>query len=257
MLRVVPLSVVLCLSALYQGHPFCSALQLPLLSRPSAASVQYVQQYVEQPGPELAPIMSHALLPTQISDHFLLLSLNNQLEVRSQGQQMRDAMVLKTMRGTEWRIVEERGPAMGSTRQCTATGIFSGFVDEPNKGTMNYKSSQSCDAEQSFGRWVTKPSEIRRGAVQLSARWKVKLPAGQFIYKGFIQADGSTLGMNGAVSAEMTGQILTGEEVGKEKVVGRFRADLIRQFDSTDVKIGQSNGPIMLTPRVIQPSSDE
>lgn len=103
----------------------------------------------------------------------------------------------------------------------------------------------------SSGRWITKPSEIRRGAVQLSARWKVKLPAGRFIYKGFIQA-GSTIGKNGAISAEMTGVILTGEEVGKERVVGKFRADLVQQqMDSSfeEENIGFSDGSIRMTPR--------
>jgi hypothetical protein len=180
--------------------------------------------------------------------------------VQTQSEQMRDAMPLKTMRGTQWRILEDRKGAMSldmTPRQCTSTAIFRGFEQDANKGVMKFDSSCAGDdtsfSTSSSGRWITKPSEIRRGAVQLSARWKVKLPAGRFIYKGFIQA-GSTIGKNGAISAEMTGVILTGEEVGKESVVGKFRADLVQQkMDSSveEEKIGFSDGygSILMTPR--------
>ena len=184
--------------------------------------------------------------PTILQEQsLLLLSLNNE-PPRTQREQMRDAMVLKTMRGTEWRLVEDRGPAMtggGEQQQCLSNAVFSGFFKQPNKGIMSYD-SQSCN-EASSGRWITKPSAR---AVQLSPRWKVKLPAGQFIYRGFIKAT-KTIGRNGLIEAEMMGDIITGDEIGKEKIVGKFRADLIRQFDSSNVKIGQSNGPIVMTPK--------
>mmetsp|Transcript_7568 Transcript_7568/g.8262 ORF Transcript_7568/g.8262 Transcript_7568/m.8262 type:complete len:180 (+) Transcript_7568:3-542(+) len=178
-------------------------------------------------------------------------------------------MPLSTIRG-QWRIRENRGPLMSpdtkKSRICTATIIFRGFIDEPNKGIAEYTSKdcdvlpvvQGNDSVQSTssmpsqtitGRWITKTTNR---VVQLSARWKLRLPStgGQrYIYKGFIDA-GFTIGTNGAVSAEMAGDILTGEEVGKEKVVGTFRADLIKQFDSSDVKIGESKGPISLMPTV-------
>jgi hypothetical protein len=171
---------------------------------------------------------------------------------------MRNAMPLKTMRGTQWRILEDRKGAMSlvhQPRQCTSTAIFRGFEQDANKGIMKFDSScageDSSFSTLSSGRWITKPSEIRQGAVQLSARWKVKLPAGRFIYKGFIQA-GSTIGKNGAISATMTGVILTGEEVGKESVVGKFRADLVQQqmhSSFEEEKIGFSDGSIRMTPR--------
>mmetsp|Transcript_26606 Transcript_26606/g.37475 ORF Transcript_26606/g.37475 Transcript_26606/m.37475 type:complete len:283 (+) Transcript_26606:243-1091(+) len=196
-----------------------------------------------------------------------LLLANSELspDIRSQGEQIAAAMPLPTIRG-QWRIRENRGPLMSpdtnKSRICTATIIFRGFIDEPNKGIAEYiskdcdvrgeelsESSSSSPPHQKTitGRWITKTTNR---VVQLSARWKLRLPStgGQrYIYKGFIDA-GFTIGTNGAVSAEMTGDILTGEEVGKEKVVGTFRADLIKQFDSSDVKIGESNGAISLTP---------
>jgi hypothetical protein len=50
----------------------------------------------------------------------------------------------------------------------------------------------------------------------------------------------------------MTGVILTGEETGKEIVVGKFRADFLQQqMDSSfeEEKIGFSDGSIRMTPK--------
>jgi len=200
---------------------------------------------------------------------------------------MNDAMVIKTMRGTQWRVIEDRSsPSFygkdSSIKRCKSFATFGGFASDANKGTVDVeyicpsKSSTSSSVgtvtgvaatttaattttAQSFttsGRWVTKPSRLARGSVQLSARWKVKLPEDGkiIIYKGFIDAD-KIVGRGGkSVSAEMSGVILTGEEVNKEIVIGKFRADLIRQLDMEEVdsiKVGAvSSGPIMLSPKI-------
>lgn len=166
--------------------------------------------------------------------------------VQTQSQQMNDAMVISTMRGTEWRILEERylsNPnasfGKGSPNVCKSVATFSGFASDANKGTVsvNY-SCGSSSKTTSNGRWVTKPSRIAKGSIQLSARWKVKLPnegGGSIIYKGFIDAE-PIIGRSGkSVSATMTGLLVTGEEVGKEKVVGKFTADFVRQMDEEEV----------------------
>lgn len=201
-------------------------------------------QYAAAQKPSIYQSLTGGASVLDKSSSSLLLAA---LEPQGQLEQMRDAMVLKAMTGTEWRVFEDRTSAMGGGKQkdCSSTVVFNGFVEEPNKGIMKYKSS--C-GEQSSGRWITKPSEIRRGAVQLSARWKVKLESGQFIYKGFIQAL-PTVGKNGAIQAEMTGLILTGDEVGKEKLVGKFRADLVRQFEPTEKIGGEGSGPISVIPK--------
>eukprot|EP00593_Proboscia_inermis_P005158 CAMPEP_0171307954 /NCGR_PEP_ID=MMETSP0816-20121228/18030_1 /TAXON_ID=420281 /ORGANISM="Proboscia inermis, Strain CCAP1064/1" /LENGTH=51 /DNA_ID=CAMNT_0011790493 /DNA_START=1 /DNA_END=153 /DNA_ORIENTATION=- len=49
----------------------------------------------------------------------------------------------------------------------------------------------------------------------------------------------------------MVGIILTGDEVNKEKMIGRFSADFVRELsaDEQDEKIGISGGgPITLSP---------
>ncbi|VEU34143.1 unnamed protein product [Pseudo-nitzschia multistriata] len=206
--------------------------------------------------------------------------------VQTQAQQMSDAMVLKTMRGTQWRVLEDRsasafysGTDSHSPRTCRSLATFAGFAGEFNKGTVSVEyscgssSSSSSSAMptaqgRSSGRWVTKPSRLSRGSIQLSPRWKVRLPkesgGGTVIYKGFIDAQ-KMIGRGGkSVSAEMTGVILTGEEVNKEKVIGRFTADFVRQLDDEEVdalKIGggggkeitatgsSNNGPITLSPK--------
>lgn len=94
---------------------------------------------------------------------------------------------------------------------------------------------------------LSKPSEIRNGTVQLSARWKIKLPllpqqqqqdsrdgsdelsttTSPFIFKGYIRADPPTTTLTmrrSPVSAEMKGSILT---VNTEQIVGKFEADLL------------------------------
>ena len=191
------------------------------------------------------------------------------LQVRTQSQQMNDAMVLKTMRGTQWRIIEERN--IGSTtdsggldplQRCRAIATFRGFETEDNKGVVNVNvqcsrvtdqgSALTTNESSSSGRWVTKPSNIKRGSIQLSARWKVRLPEGIFIYKGYIQAS-KIMGKDGSpYDADMTGVILTGEDVNKEKVVGSFRGDFVKVLDDTEaefVTTGGGGGSITLVPK--------
>mmetsp|Transcript_33561 Transcript_33561/g.49131 ORF Transcript_33561/g.49131 Transcript_33561/m.49131 type:complete len:239 (+) Transcript_33561:156-872(+) len=217
-----------------------------------------IPAFAYSPPPQLPPIArpapttSTTMTTIDTSPSFplstLILSQNNLPglpEYRSQDQQISAAMPLPTIRG-QWRVREERGPLMSSDnkpRVCVSTVVFRGFLDEPNKGIIDYDSGAACGDELSTGRWVSKTTDR---VVQLSARWKVKLPAGRFIYKGFISA-GSTVGAGGAVNAEMSGLILTGEEVGREKVVGKFTADLLKMFDSSDIKIGESGGSIGFT----------
>ena len=106
------------------------------------------------------------------SSSLLLGAMDSQpVQVQTQSEQMRDAMVLKAMTGTEWRVFEDRSSAMGGKQQdCASTVVFRGFVD---------------------GRWVTKPSEIRWGLE--SQVWRRK-----FSHKGFIRAL-PTVGKNGAM----------------------------------------------------------
>lgn len=84
----------------------------------------------------------------------------------------------------------------------------------------------------------------------------MKLPDGNIIiYKGFIDAD-KIVGRSGkTVSAEMNGVILTGEEVNKEIVIGKFTADLVRQLDTEETdsisRVGGTTGPITLSPKII------
>eukprot|EP00553_Chaetoceros_curvisetus_P000243 CAMPEP_0204629652 /NCGR_PEP_ID=MMETSP0717-20131115/18614_1 /ASSEMBLY_ACC=CAM_ASM_000666 /TAXON_ID=230516 /ORGANISM="Chaetoceros curvisetus" /LENGTH=191 /DNA_ID=CAMNT_0051646639 /DNA_START=398 /DNA_END=970 /DNA_ORIENTATION=- len=169
------------------------------------------------------------------------------------------------MRGTEWRVLEQRylsnsnaSFGEGSPKMCKSIATFSGFASDANKGTVAVNYEPSCGSSSassgssstspttkttSNGRWVTKPSRIAKGSIQLSARWKVKLPTSNdgggggsnIIYKGFIDAE-PMIGKNGkSVSATMTGLLVTGDEVGKEKVIGKFTADFIRQLDVEEV----------------------
>jgi hypothetical protein len=102
------------------------------------------------------------------------------------------------------------------------------------------------------GRWLSKPSEIRKGTVQLSARWKIKLPAitdetisndntrigtsssTALIFKGFIRAVPTLAVGGGTVSAEMKGTVLWAES---KKTVGKFQADLIAT-DDAELRMG-------------------
>lgn len=205
-------------------------------------------------------------------------------EVQTQSQQMSDAMVIKTMRGTQWRVVEDRitsGAFFGkkSPRYCRSLVTFGGFASVDNKGTVGVEyfcrdasddtvtattepSPDNNDALSATtitttkGRWVTKPSRLARGSVQLSARWKVRLPngGGTVIYKGFIDAD-KIIGRTGKkINAEMVGVILTGEEVNKEKVIGKFTADFVRQLSEEEqseiaASIAANDGPITMSPK--------
>jgi len=193
------------------------------------------------------------------------------LSVQTQSQQMNEAMVLKTMRGTQWRVIEERysDSYFGKGFNCKSLATFNGFVGDTNKGTVTVEytcgSEDDGKAATRSGRWVTKPSRLAKGSVQLSPRWKVKLPedsgGGTIIYKGFINAE-KMIGRAGkSVSAEMVGVILTGEQVNHERVIGRFTADFVRQLTEEEVdaiKIGGAvvnknsdtkNSPITLSPK--------
>jgi len=131
---------------------------------------------------------------------------------------------------------------------CPSTVSFVGFGDEPNRGTLEMKYNKNCNNQNdnkeetaepqssttstkttttstTTGRWLTKPSEIRKGRVQWSARWKV-VGAG-YIYKTDIYAQP----LVDSIEAEMTkGVILDANNSGK--VVGRFTGDLILMEDS-------------------------
>mmetsp|Transcript_20461 Transcript_20461/g.46441 ORF Transcript_20461/g.46441 Transcript_20461/m.46441 type:complete len:256 (-) Transcript_20461:33-800(-) len=162
---------------------------------------------------------------------------------------MQFSVPLSNVRG-RWRILEVRGPAMsvdGTPRTCASAVTFRGFIEDLNRGVVDYESAECGEA--SGGRWVTRPSAKVK---QLSACWKLRLPAGRFIYRGTIEA-GTAVGRNGSVSAEMAGEIITGDEVGKEKRVGTFRADLVRSFDSADVMIGEGSGPVLMVPKDPEP----
>ena len=78
-------------------------------------------------------------------------------------------------------------------------------------------------------RWVSKTTRV----IQLTARWKVKLPEGKFIYKGYI--DGGRRrqieGKSGQNNLEMTGTILTGDDDSSNRVVGKFTADLTYRLE--------------------------
>mmetsp|Transcript_1416 Transcript_1416/g.3055 ORF Transcript_1416/g.3055 Transcript_1416/m.3055 type:complete len:262 (-) Transcript_1416:14-799(-) len=217
-----------------------SAYDIP---SPPPAIVRHVRpQFTNVPRVVSTTVFLSALQSTAVSEATVPSAGG---EIRSQGEQLRDSIPLATVRG-RWRIRENRGPLMsvgGKGRICSSTVIFRGFVGDPNKGVVDYESTE-C-GESSGGRWITKPTTRVR---QLSARWKLKLPAGRFIYRGFIEA-GSAVGRNGSVSAEMIGDILTGDNVGKEKKVGTFRADLMRSFDSTDVMIGEGSGAVIMLPK--------
>ena len=235
-----------------------------------------IQQQQERRLDHMVHLLSHAPSP-YLDDSYLLLSaiesnpILEQLEPQFQGEQMRNAMVLKTMQNTQWRLLEDRKPVMSLKhlpRQCRSSVEFRGFADQPNKGKIRYV-LESLDCQDSgvnldllsspasslsyTGNWVSKPSEIRQGSVQLSARWKVKLPSGTFIYKGFLQTS-STRGRGGLVTSEMQGLILTGEELNNEVVVGRFRGDLVRMLPEPQAaygseKRGSQPSVILMTPR--------
>mmetsp|Transcript_12178 Transcript_12178/g.25928 ORF Transcript_12178/g.25928 Transcript_12178/m.25928 type:complete len:179 (+) Transcript_12178:56-592(+) len=161
-------------------------------------------------------------------------------------------MVILHLRGTKWMVLEERYVSnpnaslfgRGSPKMCKSVATFSGFASDANKGTVSvnysscYEGSSSSRTPVSNGRWVTKPSRIAKGRIQLSPRWKVRLPndgGGSIIYKGFIEAE-PMIGRSGkSISATMTGFLVTGEEVGKEKVIGKFTADFVRQMDEEEV----------------------
>lgn len=199
--------------------------------------------------------LSSSSSPT-IPPHSLLLAASNggpppPLQVRTQSQQMSEAMVLRTMRGTQWRLFEERD---NTHQSCRATATFRGFAGEDNKGAVrvDVRCDNDGDAHAASGRWVVVPSSIRKGSIQLSARWKVRLPEGTFIYKGSIEAS-RIMGRNGSpMDADMTGVILTGEDVNRERVVGKFRGNFVRLLDESEAEFvnGAGNGgAISLVPK--------
>lgn len=154
----------------------------------------------------------------------------NSLDVKTQYQQMNDAMILKSLQGTKWRVVQEGSKnSIGPDKCITSYVTFQGFADEPNRGSAKHETCvvDGSSSTYSIGRWISKPSEIRRGAVELSARWKVKIGNEKVIYRGFIRTD-FMISSNGKINAEMTGTILSADDDKKTNVVlGKFRADLI------------------------------
>lgn len=174
-------------------------------------------------------------------------------EERSQDQQIQAALPLGgTVRDTKWRVREERGPAFFAgdgnsnskearqTTYCTSTVIFQGIAGDSNRGTVDYDPGtcttelEAAESNSIYGkskglRWVSKTTRV----IQLTARWKVKLPEGKFIYKGYI--DGGRRrqieGKSGQNNLEMTGTILSGEDDSSNRVVGKFTADLIERME--------------------------
>ena len=259
----------------------CTSLSLSPLPPPQHRSdaVGIVVQQSNDPSAATALIQQSNFAGAFRTSPSFLLSASTVPEVQTQSQQMNDAMVIKTMKGTQWRVVEDRliSDAASNffggkeyTRYCKSLATFGGFTGVDNKGTVGVEyfcGSQNVDessdsATKTFtskGRWVTKPSRLARGSVQLSARWKVRLPdgGGTVIYKGFIDAD-KIIGRKGkSINAEMVGVILTGEEVNKEKVIGKFTADFVRQLsEEEESEIAASfatniniDGPITLSPK--------
>ena len=175
-------------------------------------------------------------------------------EQRSQDQQIQAALPLGgTVRDTKWRVREERGPAFfvgdgnsnnkeqaKQTTYCTSTVTFRGIAGDANRGTVDYDPGtcitelEAAQSNSIYGkskglRWVSKTTRV----IQLTARWKVKLPEGKFIYKGYI--DGGRRrqieGKSGQSNLEMTGTILTGDDDSSNRVVGKFTADLIERLE--------------------------
>lgn len=203
----------------------------------------YAFEYVPPPPPPATRVSRHhtgTVFPSlAISD----ANLPGLPELRTQNQQVQAALPLGgTIRGTKWRVREERGESMSPTTKdgktastffCTSTVTFQGFDDEPNRGTVEYDQGTCDNGDEGGGkglRWVGKTTRV----VQLTARWKVRLPQGKFIYKGYI--DGGRRrqieGRGGSNSAEMTGVILTGEDSSDNpRIVGKFTADLIQKFE--------------------------
>ena len=162
--------------------------------------------------------------PVLLDRHFLLAKsqVSSSLPTpRTQSQQMSDASALRSLQGTKWRLFLE-GPDQIKTSPLIL--IFQGFAEQPNKGVVQLSSTESTQA--TTGRWISKPSEIRKGAVQLSARWKAKVPgeSSAYIFKGFIRAATTYSAGGSNVDAQMMGTILAAET---EELVGKFHADLI------------------------------
>ena len=116
--------------------------------------------------------------------------------------------------------------------------IFRGSAGDSNRGTLEYDPGtciSDVKADSIYGkskglRWVSKTTRV----IQLTARWKVKLPEGKYIYKGYI--DGGRRrqieGKSEQNNMEMTGTILTGDDDSTNlRVVGKFTADLIERME--------------------------
>ena len=205
-------------------------------------SLQYVPPPVEKnltsPPQSNFQAQSSSLMISYIQDYIsnpdassLCLSSGgppSNLETKTQFEQMSDAIALKSVQGTRWRILPTA--ISKSDIICPSVASFTGFADEPNKGVVKVTqpiatSGSICTTETTkSGRWVTKPYRW----VQLSVRWKV----GPLIYKGFIQAK-KTYGTSGLmVEAEMVGDILDSSR--NDKVIGKFQADLLPKIEGTD-----------------------
>lgn len=79
--------------------------------------------------------------PSPMSKHsntmllLLSLSLPPPLMVNTQSQKTNDAMVLKTLTGTQWRIIKEQ--RYDNNKMYYSTATFDNFTTQDNKGTIS------------------------------------------------------------------------------------------------------------------------
>ncbi|EKU22417.1 hypothetical protein NGA_0427600 [Nannochloropsis gaditana CCMP526] len=154
---------------------------------------------------------------------------SDQVITQSYIEQVRDAIPVKTIRGV-WRIREYRDR---DQPLCKGRIKMRGFVEEPNKGTLEYT---GCNDGKGKGNWLLKPARIANGQIRFSARWKVRFSDGEsLIYRGDVLAGGnyakaSASITDGEILKPFTG--ITGNL--SEKKVGTFEADLIQVSDDEE-----------------------
>lgn len=145
-------------------------------------------------------------------------------------EQVRDAIPVKTIRGV-WRIREYRDKSTGTL--CKGRLKMRGFVEEPNKGTLEY---MGCNDSKGKGNWLLKPARIANGQIRFSARWKVRFSDGEsLIYRGDVLAGGNYAKatasiVDGDILQPFTG--ITGNL--SERKIGSFEADLIEVSDDQE-----------------------
>ena len=162
------------------------------------------------------------------------------------GEQMRSAIPIKTVRGT-WKLRESASAGGAPPRRGVLT--FRGFIDQPNRGVVEYVDSDGATAK---GRWVVKPFRITR----LVAEWNLRFDGGapadadalaraalggapsrageRHQYRGFVSVDRSFGGER--PDAQIVGDVVDLESrtygLQRETRIGTFEADLIELFDS-------------------------